>query len=71
MRGCGRLPHGRRTMITKRKLNKKLDLIIYRQNFLATIILKMNFDYDEQKKIEKKWNELWYELMEKKNGERK
>lgn len=58
-------------MITKRKLNKKLDLLIYRQNFLATIILKMNFDYDEQKKIEKKWNELWYELMEKKNGERK
>ena len=53
-------------MITKRKLNKKLDLLIYRQNFLATIILKMNFDYDKQKKIEKKWNDLWYKIMENK-----
>ena len=52
--------------ITKRKLNKKLDLLIYRQNFLATIILKMNFDYDQQKKIEKKWNDLWYKIMESK-----
>lgn len=57
--------------ITKRKLNKKLDLLIHRQNFLATIIIKMNFDYDEQKKIEKKWNDLWYKIMEKENGERK
>lgn len=53
-------------MITKRKLNKKLELLIQRQNFLATIILKMNFDYDEQKKIEKKWNDLWYKIMENK-----
>lgn len=53
--------------ITKRKLNKKLDLLIYRQNFLATIIIKMNFDYDEQKKIEKKWNDLWHKIMDDKD----
>ena len=51
-------------MITKRKMNKKLNLLIHRQNFLATIICKMNFDYDEQKKIEKKWNDLYKKIME-------
>lgn len=51
-------------MITKRRLNKKLELLIQRQNFLATIIFKMNFDYDRQKQIEKKWNDLWYKIME-------
>lgn len=57
-------------MITKRKLNKKLDLLIYRQNFLATVVFAANFDYDQRKKLEKKWNKLWHETMEEKNGER-
>lgn len=56
-------------MITKRKLNKKLDLIIMRQNFLAECILCQFYTYDGCKKIEKKWNKLWYEIMEGKNGE--
>lgn len=55
-------------MIAKRKLNKKLDLLIYRQNFLATVIFAANFDYDQRKKMEKKWNKLWYDVMEDKNG---
>lgn len=51
-------------MITKRKLNKKLDLLIHRQNLLATIIVKTQLNYESQQKIDKKWNKLWYEIME-------
>ena len=56
--------------ITKRKLNKKLDLIMFRQNFLASVIFAANFDYDQRKKLEKKWNKIWYDVMERDNGER-
>lgn len=57
--------------VTKRKLNKKLDLIIFRQNFLATVIFASNFDYDQRKKLEKKWNKVWHDVMERDNGKRK
>lgn len=58
-------------MITKKKLNKKLDLLLQRQTFMMAIILQTHLSYEGCKKIEKKWNELWYETMEGKNGERK
>lgn len=57
--------------VTKRKLNKKLDLILQRQTFMMQIILQTHLSYEGCKKIEKKWNKLWYEIMEEKNGERK
>lgn len=57
-------------MITKRKLNKKLDLLLQRQTFMMEIILQTHLSYEGCKKIEKKWNELWYETMEEKNGKR-
>lgn len=57
--------------ITKRKLNKKLDLLLQRQTFMMEIILQTHLSYEGCKKIEKKWNKLWYESMEGENGERK
>lgn len=57
-------------MITKRKLNKKLELLIHRQNFLASVIFATNCDYDQRKKLEKKWNKLWFKIMEDKDGKR-
>lgn len=50
-------------MITRRKLNKKLDLLIHRQTMMMEIILSTHLTYDGCKKIEKKWNNLWYEIM--------
>lgn len=54
-------------MITKRKLNKKLDLIIHRQNLLAAVMFRTHLDREWQKKMEKKWNDLWFDIM---GGER-
>lgn len=51
-------------MITKRKLNKKLDLLLQRQNFMMEIILQTHLSYDGCKKLEKKWNDLWHKVME-------
>ena len=51
-------------LITKRKLNKKLDLLLQRQTFMMEIILQTHLSYEGCKKIEKKWNELWYKIME-------
>ena len=53
-------------MITKRKLNKKLDLLIQRQNMLATVVFKDQMTMEGQKKMEKVWNDLWYKIMEDK-----
>lgn len=58
-------------MITKRKLNKKLDLLLQRQCMMMEIISQTHLSYEGCKKIEKKWNKLWYKIMEKKkDGER-
>lgn len=54
-------------MITRRKLNKKLDLLLQRQNFMMEIILQAHFSYDGCKKLKKKWNNLWKEIMEDKH----
>lgn len=36
---------------------------------MMEIILQTHLSYDGCKKIEKKWNKLWYEIMEGKDGE--
>lgn len=54
-------------MITKRKLNKKLDLLLQRQTMLATVVFKTQLTGEGQKKMEKKWNDLWYKIMEEEN----
>lgn len=56
-------------MITKRKLNKKLDLLLKRQTMMMSIMLQTHLTYEGCKKIEKQWNKLWDEIMEGKNGE--
>lgn len=50
--------------VTKRKLNKKLDLLLKRQTMMMSIILQTHLSFEGCKKIEKKWNKLWYEIME-------
>lgn len=55
-------------MITKRKLNKKLELIIHRQNLLAAVMFRTHLEGDWQKKMEEKWNDLWFSIMEGKDG---
>lgn len=52
--------------VTNRKLNKKLDLLLERQTMMMEIILQSHLSYEDCKKIERKWNELWYEIMEAK-----
>lgn len=54
-------------MITKRKLNKKLDLLLQRQSMLATVVFKAQLTREGQKKMAKKWNDLWRETMEGKH----
>ena len=54
-------------MITKRKLNKKLDLLLQRQNMLATVVFTTQLTGEGQKKMAKKWNDLWREIMENKH----
>ena len=51
-------------MITKRKLNKKLDLLLQRQCMMMEIILSTHLTYEGVKKVEKKWNKLWDKIME-------
>lgn len=53
-------------MVTKKKLNKKLDLLLQRQALMMSIILQVHLSYDGCKKVEKEWNKLWYEIMEAK-----
>lgn len=56
--------------ITKRKLNKKLDVLLSRQNFLAECIFCQFYTYDGAKKMEKKWNKIWHQIMEDDDDER-
>lgn len=50
-------------MITKRKLDKKLNLIIHKQNLLAAVMFKTHLDREWQKEMEKKWNDLYFDIM--------
>ena len=54
-------------MITKKKLNKKLDLLLQRQTMLATVVFKTQLTSEGQKKMAKKWNDLWYKIIENKD----
>lgn len=54
-------------MITKRKLNKKLDLLLQRQSMLAAVVFKTQLTREGQKKMEKKWNNLWHKIMDNKD----
>lgn len=58
-------------MITKRKLNKKLDILLARQNLLAKCVFCQFYTYDGVKKLEKEWNKIWHDIMEEENGQRK
>lgn len=60
---------GREIMITKRKLNKKLDTILARQNFMFELYITAG-DYDKKniEKAAKKWNSFWYKFMDGKDG---
>lgn len=51
-------------MITKRELNKKLDLLLQRQSLMMSILLQTHLSYEGCKKIEKKWNKLWHKIVE-------
>lgn len=51
-------------MFRKRRIEKKIDLLLQRQTFMMEIILQTHLSYEGCKKIEKKWNELWYKIME-------
>lgn len=54
-------------MITKRKLDKKLNLLLQRQNMLATVVFNAQLTSEGQKRMQKKWNNLWREMMEDKH----
>lgn len=55
-------------MFRKRRIEKKIDLLLQRQSLMMSIMLQTHLSYEGCKKIEKKWNELWYKIMEGKNG---
>lgn len=57
-------------MFRKRRIEKKIDLLLQRQTMMMGIILETHLSYEGCKKIEKKWNKLWNEIMEGKNGKR-
>lgn len=50
--------------VTNRKLNKKLNLLLERQTMMMEVILQTHLSYGGCKKVEKKWNKLWYGIME-------
>ena len=53
-------------MFRKRRIEKKIDLLLQRQTMMMEIILSTHLTYDRVKKVEKKWNKLWYKIMEEK-----
>ena len=57
-------------MFRKRRIKKKLDLLLQRQSMMMEIILQTHLSYEGCKKIEKKWNKLWHEIMEGKDAKR-
>ena len=64
-------------MITKRKLNKKLDLLLQRQSIMMEVLAAAELNDYGRKKLTKRWNDLWddimegrYKIVEDKNGER-
>lgn len=65
-------------MITKRKINKKLDLLLKRQCIMMEVLAAAELSDPGRKKLAKRWNDLWddimkgrYKLVGGKNGEGK
>lgn len=50
-------------------INKKLNLILSRQNFLATIIIGTGFDFKRQEALKKKWDNLSRRIMGEEYGD--
>lgn len=64
--------------ITKRKLNKKLDLLLQRQSIMMEVLATAELSNSGRKKLAKIWNDLWddimkgrYKIVEDMNGQRK
>ena len=57
-------------MFGRRKLNKKLDLLLKRQALMAEVLFGVELKPKQVAKYAKKFNKLWYEIMEGKNVER-
>lgn len=57
-------------MFRKRRIEKKIDLLLQRQSMMMEILLSTHLTYEGVKNVEKKWNKLWYKVMEGKDGER-
>ena len=57
-------------MFRKRRIEKKLDVLLHRQNMMMKIILCTHLDYKQAKKVEKEWNNFWNKIMEGKDGKR-
>lgn len=64
--------------VTKRKLNKKLDLLLKRQCIMMEVLAAAELNGPGRKRLTKRWNDLWddimkgrYRLVGGKNGERK
>ena len=51
-------------MISKKKLNKKLDLLLLRQSVMMEVLVTTQLPYKSAKKVEAKWNALWDIVME-------
>ena len=51
-------------MFRRRRIEKKINLLLQRQTMMMEIILQNHLSYEGCKKIEKKWNKLWDEIME-------
>lgn len=54
-------------MFRKRRIEKKIDLLLQRQTMMMEILLSTHLTYEGVKKVEKKWNNLWYKIMEGKD----
>lgn len=50
--------------VTKRKLNKKLDLLLKRQSIMMEVLAAAELSYSGRKKLAKRWNGLWDDIME-------
>lgn len=50
--------------VTKRKLNKKLDLLLKRQSVMMEILAAAELNDYGRKRLTKRWNDLWYDIME-------
>ena len=57
--------------VSKRKLNRKLDLLLQRQTIMMEVLAKVELSDAGCRRLADRWNDLWYKIVEDKNGERK